>query len=120
MKKAFYIILILILTSCVHQKKAEQDIKIDTVSVQTKTKDLLEKEEIVPIGTGRITTIADGFDVQQVNLWNSTESNRTINCYLLNGDKVKILKDEDPYYFVQAVNKNYCRGYCMKGFIIKD
>ncbi|MBP7399835.1 MAG: hypothetical protein KA954_09640 [Chitinophagales bacterium] len=78
----------------------------------------LEKKVDTPIGTGKITSIADGIDVQRVNLFSTTASNRTINCYLKNGDKVNILQDADPYYLVEKVDDKSCKGYCMKGFII--
>jgi hypothetical protein len=78
----------------------------------------VKKEQTKPVATGNITSIADGFDVQRVNIFNSTSSNRTINCYLKNGDKVNILEDVDPYYLVEKMDEKTCRGYCMKGFVI--
>ncbi len=72
-----------------------------------------------PIGTGKITTIADGFDVRRVNLFSTTGPNRTINASLIDGEKVNILRDEDPYYFVETSNGDGRRGYCIKGFVIK-
>jgi hypothetical protein len=78
-----------------------------------------EQKSVKPIGTGRITTKVDGMDVMKVKLWNSASSNRTIVCYLTNNEKVKILKDADPYFLVESINDSNCKGYCMKGFVIK-
>ena len=73
---------------------------------------------IKPIGKGKITTIADGYDVKRVNLWSSVSSERKIIAYMTNGEEVLILKDADPYYLVESANKDGRKGYCMKGFII--
>lgn len=78
-----------------------------------------EPKLVEPIGTGRITTKVDGMDVLKVKLWNSASSNRTIVCSLTNNEEVKILKDADPYFLVESVNDRNCKGYCMKGFVIK-
>lgn len=67
---------------------------------------------------GTITTIADGYDVQRVNLWSTTGSGRSIVGYFVNGDKVMIVKDEDPYYKVRSISNDNLEGYCMKGFVI--
>lgn len=73
-----------------------------------------------PLGTGVITTQVDGMDVNRVNLWTSTSSDRKINCFLIDRDKIQILEDAEPYYLVESVKDNTCRGYCMKGFVIMD
>lgn len=76
------------------------------------------KTEETIIGSGRITTIIDGYDVRKVNLWSSTSSSRTPQGFMLNGEQVKILKDVDPYYLVKSISGNKREGYCMKGFVI--
>jgi hypothetical protein len=69
-----------------------------------------------PIGTGVITSIADGVDVKIVNLWSSTEEDRTIVAQMVKGDNVNILEDADPYYYLE-LEKNKVKGYCMKGYV---
>lgn len=64
--------------------------------------------------------MADGMDVQRVNLWSTTHSNRVTTSHLTNGKKVIILKDEDPYYLIETANGDGRKGYCMKGFVIKS
>ena len=70
------------------------------------------------IGRGKITTIADGFDVKRVNLWSSISTGRKIVAYMTNGEEVLILKDVDPYYLVESVKSDGRKGYCMKGFVV--
>jgi len=77
-----------------------------------------EENTIIKIGSGTITTIADGFDVQRVNLWNSISSGRKVSAYMTNGEEVIILKDEDPYFLVESANGDGRKGYCMKDFVI--
>lgn len=76
-----------------------------------------EEPEIIP--TGKITTIADGMDVGQVNLWSSTSSSRRKVGSLGKGAKVIILEDSDPYYLIETKDGKK-KGYCMKGFVIRD
>jgi hypothetical protein len=78
-----------------------------------------EPKSVEQIGTGRITTKVDGMDVMKVKLWSSASSNRTIVCYLTHNEEVKILRDADPYFLVESFNDSNCKGYCMKGFVIK-
>ncbi|MEN6569583.1 MAG: hypothetical protein ABFC18_06200 [Rikenellaceae bacterium] len=87
----------------------------DTISTEEQ-----KKETVKQTKTGTITTIADGFDVKRVNLFNSTSTDRRINCYLENGDKVKVVEDAEPYYLVEKIGGQDCKGYCMKGFVILD
>lgn len=70
--------------------------------------------------TGRITSIADGVELGKVNLWSSTSSSRSIECTVIKGQKVRITEDADPYYYVEAIGRSDCEGYCMKEFIILD
>lgn len=67
--------------------------------------------------TGRINTVADGVELGKVNLWSSTTSDRTIRCSVVKGQKVRIKQDADPYYYVEAVGRSGCEGYCMKEFV---
>jgi hypothetical protein len=71
-------------------------------------------------GTGRITSIADGVELGKVNLWTSTSSNRSVECTVIKGQKVRITEDADPYYYVEAIGRSDCEGYCMKEFVIRD
>ncbi len=70
------------------------------------------------IGSGTITTIADGFDVKRVNLWNSISSGRKVVGYMTNGEEVIVLMDEEPYFLVESANGDGRKGYCMKGFVV--
>jgi hypothetical protein len=72
-----------------------------------------------PIGKGKITTMADGMDVQRVNLWSSTGYDRVTTSHLTNGEKVLILKDAGQYYLIETANGDGRKGYCMKEFVIK-
>jgi len=78
------------------------------------------KVEIQPIAFGKITTIADGFDVKKVKLWSSTNTNRKVQAFMTNGEKIKVLEDSDPYYLVESVNEDGRKGFCMKGFVVID
>ena len=78
------------------------------------------KVEIQPISFGKITTIADGFDVKRVNLWSSTNAKRKVQAFMTNGEKIKVLEDSDPYYLVESVNGDGRKGFCMKGFVVID
>lgn len=73
--------------------------------------------EIRPIADGKITTSFNGFDVQTVNLWNSPGVEKTITSRLSKGEEIRILKDEDPYYFIETAQGDKRRGYCMKQFV---
>lgn len=72
------------------------------------------------IGTGRINSVVDGVDIRKVNLWTATSSSRTIECTVIKGQKVRITEDADPYYYVEAIGRSGCEGYCMKEFVILD
>jgi hypothetical protein len=117
MKNQLLTIAAIILLSCGQNKTEKQanTTSTDTASTTIDTK----KTEKRPL-TGKITTIADGYDVKRVNLFTSTSPDRTITCFLKNGEKVKILLDADPYYFVEQANGQGCRGYCMKSFVLID
>lgn len=105
MKKVFCLLLIFISCSQESQKSDE-----------SKTQ---KREELKTIWTGRINSIAEGHDVQRVNLWNSANNDRTIVCYLKNGDMVNVKKVVGSYLLVQSVSDNTCKGYCMAGFVKK-
>jgi hypothetical protein len=123
MKNGLIILTLLISFSC-GQEKTNRDGKAQQLDQKPiKTEELkteeIKVEEQKPIGTGKITTIADGYDVKRVNLFSSTSSNRTINCYLKKEDKVNILEDADPYYLVEQVSSKGCKGYCMKDSLFR-
>lgn len=116
MKEKLALLTLMLSLSCGQNKNGQEQSQkpVDTVPSTGK-----EEKEKKPI-TGIIITIADGYDVKRVNLFTSTSPDRTITCFLTNGEKVKILLDADPYYFVERANGKGCRGYCMKGFVIID
>lgn len=70
--------------------------------------------------TGRINTVADGVELGQVNLWTSTSGSRKVECTVIKGQKVRITEDADPYYYVEAIGRSGCEGYCMKEFVDRD
>lgn len=82
--------------------------------------DASEASRAAALGKGTITTIADGYDVHRVNLWSSTDGNRTMTGFLTMGEKVNILGDDDPYFYVESANGDGREGYCMKGFVIEE
>ena len=112
-----------------NQQKTEQETgteKVQTVIKKAETSNPEPKPaktiaRPVPIATGKITTIADGYDVGKVNLWSSTNaSTRRIVKSLRNGDKVIVWKYAEPYYQVESASKDGIKGYFMKGFVIFD
>lgn len=72
----------------------------------------------IEIGRGIITTIADGYDVKEVNLWSSTTSDRKRTGSMRNGEEVIILKEDVPYYLIESAKGDGRKGYCMKEFVI--
>lgn len=120
MNRIITILTFLILVSCGQENTNNdgQTKESDQMPIETPKTAEIKKEETKVIGTGKITTIADGYDVQRVNLFSTTSPDRTINCFLTKGDKVNILEDADPYYLVEKVDKKECKGYCMKEFVI--
>lgn len=118
MKKSLLIFFLVLLFSCknnnnkytIEQYDAEYSNKEDSLTLN-------KIEEIEkPIGSGTITTIADGFDVKIVNLWSSSGNDRKIIAKMSKGDKVNIIEDDDPYYYIELVKSN-TKGYCMKGYV---
>ena len=70
------------------------------------------------IRTGTINTIADGFDVQHVNIWSSCSNGRYKLYHLNNGMKVEIVDENDDYYKVRPLDEpSKEAGWCMKGFV---
>lgn len=63
----------------------------------------------------RINTYVDGMDVQQVNLWNTYNSNRQLRGKVFKGDKVIILEESADHYKVLAMNGT--QGWCMKEYV---
>ncbi len=62
-----------------------------------------------------ITTIADGYDVQKVNLWDSTDENRKIVGYCINNEKVKVGHRYKGYAYI--IKKDGTAGYCLEEFL---
>ena len=110
MKTLTIILITFILFSC-NEKR--------TTDKTNKSKEI-NNVEIQPIAFGKITTIADGFDVKRVKLWSSTGTNRKVLAIMTNGEKIKVLLDSDPYYLIEAMNGDGRKGYCMKGFVVID
>jgi len=69
------------------------------------------------IGSGAITTLVDGVDVHTVNLWTSTKPERKVACTVVMGQKLRVISISGEYYYVEAVGRTGCEGYCMKGFV---
>lgn len=64
----------------------------------------------------RVTTIADGYDVQVVNLWSSTDgSTRKVVGNCTNNERVEVLSYSDPYVYVRK--SNGVEGYFMREFL---
>lgn len=117
MRARLFIILIFIVNACGQRKIEDKQIEEIQISEQ---KSVVEESEEEPLGKGKITTMADGVDVQRVNLWSTTGSDRVTTSHLTNGEKVIVLKDEDPYYRVETANGDGRKGYCMKEFVIRS
>ncbi len=64
---------------------------------------------------GRITSIADGYDVKRVNLWSSTGSDRRVVAFCVNNEKVEVKHRSSGYVFV--VKSDGTGGYCLEGFL---
>ena len=57
-------------------------------------------------------------ELGKVNLWTSTDGNsRTIACTVVKGQKLKVTGESGPYYYVEAIGRTGCEGYCMKEFV---
>lgn len=125
---SFQFLVLLLLIGCsnndrvqvVNDKKSSEPKQAKVVGTMLEEQTQEESQEINPIGTGRITTLVDGADVQRVNLFSSTNSSRRQVCALKNGEKVDILRVEEPYFFIKSKSDNSCQGYCMKEFVILE
>jgi hypothetical protein len=118
--KALFFLTLIIFVSCSQTNRNNDGQSFESKQIDTISTEEQKKEIVKQFVTGTITSIADGFDVKRVNLYNSTSSDRRISCYLLNGDKIRILEDAEPYYLVEKIDGQVCKGYCMKGFIVLD
>lgn len=65
-----------------------------------------------------ITTIVDGTDIMEVNLWDHRTNRTTIVTSCRNNEKVSILEDDGSYVKLRTENGKI--GWCMKGFIKKN
>jgi len=64
----------------------------------------------------RVTTVADGYDVQVVNLWSSTDGDtRRMVGTCSNNERVEVLSYSDPYVYVRK--SNGVKGYFMREFL---
>jgi uncharacterized protein YgiM (DUF1202 family) len=86
--------------------------------VSCNSNDKKQETKRTAIGRGLITTIADGYDVKEVNLWSATTSDRKRTGSMRNGEEVIILKEDVPYYLIESANGDGRKGYCMKEFVI--
>lgn len=65
-----------------------------------------------------VTSIADGMDIKQVNLWSSTDGNtRKVVGYCVNNEKVEVMEHFDPYVKVKKTDGT--EGWFMEGFLKK-
>ncbi|WP_417602888.1 hypothetical protein [Owenweeksia hongkongensis] len=125
---SFQFLVLLLLIGCtnndrvqvVNDKKNSEPKQTKIVGPMLEGQAQEESEEVNPIGKGRITTLVDGVDVQRVNLFSSTNSSRRQICALKNGEKVDVLRVEEPYFFIKSKSDNSCQGYCMKEFVILE
>jgi hypothetical protein len=115
MKSLFLFALPLALISC------DQSDPVDVQEVETQVIVSPEPvmEKIDTIGKGVVTTIVDGVDIRNVNLWSSTKSDRRVICSLPKDHAIHILKEEGDYFQVVSAFDPTCKGYCMKSFISK-
>lgn len=121
MKKGILIAgLATLLLSCNSDNKNSEEQMQDDLAAYLEQDSIKEEEPVKPIGTGKIETFVDGSDVQRVNLWSTTGSDRSMTAYLTDGEEVKILEDADPYFLVESKKNSLNKGYCLKGFIIVD
>lgn len=80
------------------------------------SKDDISTKEENPTEFRRITTIADGFDVKRVNLFDSTDgSSRKMIGYCINNEEVGVVDRMDGYVYVQK--KDGVRGWCLEEFL---
>lgn len=84
----------------------------NNIPEQTKASDNNNKKKEY----ARVTTIADGYDVQAVNLWSSTDGNtRKVVGSCSNNERVEVLFYSDPYVYVRK--SNGVEGYFMREFL---
>lgn len=63
-----------------------------------------------------VTSIADGIDLKEVNLWSSTDGNtRKIVGTCINNERVEVLYRSDPYVLVRK--NNGIEGFFIEGFL---
>lgn len=62
-----------------------------------------------------ITSIVDGTDILEVNLWDHRTNRTTIVTSCRNNEKVTILEDDGSY--VKLKTEDGKIGWCMKGFL---
>lgn len=65
-----------------------------------------------------ITSIVDGTDIMEVNLWDHRTNRTTVITTCRNDEKVTVLSDDGEYVKLQTANGK--EGWCMKGFIIEN
>lgn len=73
-----------------------------------------DKDDYGSIRFGIVNTVVDGYDVLKVNLWSQPNSPRKQVFSVTNGQKVKIIDENDDYYKIEY---NGMSGWCMKGFV---
>ena len=62
-----------------------------------------------------ITSIVDGTDILEVNLWNHRTNRTTIVTSCRNNEKVTVLSSDGEYVKLETSNGKI--GWCMKGFV---
>lgn len=125
MKKLLLLIVVLSIFGCLPKNNktdnSESQQEETAIYVRPDTLHRVEQKEqqkLKPVREfGYVTTIADGYDVKQVNLWSKYDGNRRVVGKMFKGDKVEILGEYDPYVWVKT--KDGTKGWCMDGFIVK-
>jgi len=76
---------------------------------------------------GTVNTIVDGFDVERVNLWSTTDDDRKTIGKCINGEFVEILDtfnldstEEGAKYYIKIKTSNGAEGWFLNGFVNLD
>lgn len=124
MKKRLFIFGFIILFSCNNKQNIPVNDNSEVVIEKKSDTIIKTSTEITPASKpapldkkAKITSIADGYDVERVNLWSSTSENRVIIDHCVNNEDIIILEYSLPY--VKIKKKNGSVGWVMDGFIKK-
>lgn len=107
-----FIILITSFSCNIESKKPLSENKTDKeyVSNDDSVKNI-EHEKIYAL----VTTVADGMDIKEVNIWSSVNPDRVVVGRCKKNEKVQVLSFSDPY--VKIKKQNGIEGWFMEGWI---